>query len=218
VKWACGIANRDLGKLTKTGKNKLDDKQVDAMLAAAAKWPPASSTASSRSTSIRRLRHVEQHERQRSDRQPRDRAARGDRLAAAKPVHPNDHVNMGQSTNDTFRRRFTSPWRSKFTAVFFPNFVVCETHSRKRRKLECIHQDWAHAFGRRDSDPFGQEIGGFVRQIELSMGRATRAYEAVLELPVGGTAVGTASTRIPNSAPGWQRASRSKRGSISWKP
>ncbi len=50
-----------------------------------------------------RLGHLEQHERQRGD-QPTGRSSclGGDRFAAEKPIHPNDHVNMGQSTNDMF--------------------------------------------------------------------------------------------------------------------
>ena len=53
VKWAAGIANRDLGKLARTGKNRLSDKQIEALLAAARKSPRASSTTNSPSTSIR---------------------------------------------------------------------------------------------------------------------------------------------------------------------
>jgi fumarate hydratase, class II len=48
-----------------------------------------------------RLRHPDQHERQRGDRQPRQRDARR-RLGSKSPVHPNDHVNMSQSSNDCF--------------------------------------------------------------------------------------------------------------------
>jgi fumarate hydratase class II len=52
VKLACATANRDLGKPTKTGKNKLSDDQREAA-PPAAKWPTGSSTTSSRSTSFR---------------------------------------------------------------------------------------------------------------------------------------------------------------------
>ena len=49
-----------------------------------------------------RRRHVAQHERQRGARQPRRRAARRRARRRTRRVHPNDHVNMGQSTNDVF--------------------------------------------------------------------------------------------------------------------
>ena len=49
-----------------------------------------------------RRRHVAQHERQRGARQPRRRAPRRRDAASTALVHPNDHVNMGQSTNDVF--------------------------------------------------------------------------------------------------------------------
>ena len=45
-------------------------------------------------------RHLDQHERQRGDRQPRQRDRSAASAAAKTPVHPNDHVNMGQSSND----------------------------------------------------------------------------------------------------------------------
>ena len=48
-----------------------------------------------------RLRHPDQHERQRGDRQPRQRKL-GGKLGAKSPIHPNDHVNMSQSSNDCF--------------------------------------------------------------------------------------------------------------------
>ena len=103
VKLACGIANRDLGKLTGTGKNPLNDKQVEAMLASCrevaegkfdAEFPiDVYQTGSGTSSNMNANEVIA------------NRAIEmlgGDRLALAKPVHPNDHVNMGQSTNCTF--------------------------------------------------------------------------------------------------------------------
>jgi fumarate hydratase class II len=103
VKYACGVANRDLGKLTQTGKNKLNDEQVAAMLAACrevaagkfdAEFPidvfqTGSGTSSNMNTNeVIANRAIE--------------ILGGDRFSTSKPVHPNDHVNMGQSTNDIF--------------------------------------------------------------------------------------------------------------------
>ncbi len=103
VKYACGVANRDLGKLQNTGKNRLDAKQIELMLQAAKEvaagkfddqfpidvFQTGSGTSSNMNANeVIANRAIE--------------LAGGDRFALAKPIHPNDHVNMGQSTNDTF--------------------------------------------------------------------------------------------------------------------
>src|SRR5215207_6516139 len=103
VKLACATANRDLGKLTKTGKNKLSDQQVEKLLAACREvsegklddqfpidvFQTGSGTSSNMNANeVIANRAIE--------------LLGGDRFAREKPVHPNDHVNMGQSTNDIF--------------------------------------------------------------------------------------------------------------------
>ncbi len=71
------IANRDLGKLTGTGKNRLDDKQVDALLAACREVADGKLDDQFPDRRLsNRLRHLEQHERQRGDQQPGDRNPR----------------------------------------------------------------------------------------------------------------------------------------------
>ena len=103
VKYAGGIANRDLGKLTGSGKNPLDDQQVDAMLNAArevidgkldGEFPIDVFQTGSGTSSNMNVNEVISN-----------RAIEingGDRFDENKPIHANDHVNMGQSTNDTF--------------------------------------------------------------------------------------------------------------------
>src|SRR6185295_14558061 len=100
VKLACALANRDLGKLTQSGKNRLNDQQVEKLLAACREvaegkfdgefpidvFQTGSGTSSNMNTNeVIANRAIE--------------LAGGDRFAMAKPIHPNDHVNMGQSTN-----------------------------------------------------------------------------------------------------------------------
>ncbi|HJT33567.1 MAG TPA: class II fumarate hydratase [Pirellulales bacterium] len=199
VKYACGVANRDLGKLTKTGKNRLSDQQVQAMLdacreVAAGKFDrefpiDIYQTGSGTSSNMNANEVVS------------NRAIEllgGDRMQAAKAVHPNDHVNMGQSTNDTFP-----------TAIHVAAAV--EINDRLRPALTRLHESLADKarqwdriikIGRThlaDATPLrlGQEIAGFARQIELSLERAGRASDAVRELPVGGTAVGTGINTHP---------------------
>src|SRR5262249_50843513 len=103
VKWACGVANNELGKLTETGKNRLNADQVQAMLSAAkevaggkfdAEFPiDVFQTGSGTSSNMNANEVIS------------NRAIeimKGDRFDQQKPIHPNDHINMGQSTNDTF--------------------------------------------------------------------------------------------------------------------
>ena len=116
----------------------------------------------------------------------------GGELGAKDPVHPNDHVNAGQSSNDVFP-----------TAVHLAAYLACAEELLP--SLETLHGSLAGkaaAFadvvkpGRThlmDATPvtLGQEFGGYARQVELGMARVRAALERVGELPLGGTAVGT---------------------------
>ncbi|NNE00030.1 MAG: class II fumarate hydratase [Pirellulaceae bacterium] len=199
VKYACGVANRDLDKLTGSGKNPLTDSQVAAMLQATEEvaqgklneqfpvdvFQTGSGTSSNMNVNeVISNRAIE--------------IAGGDRMSESKSIHPNDHVNMGQSTNDTFP-----------TAIHVATAVQIETGllPALRRLHESLSQKAAQwdkviKIGRThlmDATPLrlGQEFGGFARQVELSITRAQIARDAVLELPVGGTAVGSGINTHP---------------------
>ncbi|MEM1195075.1 MAG: class II fumarate hydratase [Pseudomonadota bacterium] len=108
------------------------------------------------------------------------------------PVHPNDHCNMGQSSNDTF------PTVMHIAAA-------SDTIEKLIPALDHLHQaltDKAEAFadivkiGRthlQDATPLtlGQEFSGYAKQIEYGVARLESALPRVLELAQGGTAVGT---------------------------
>ena len=64
----------------------------------------------------------------------------------------------------------------------------------------------------------GQEFGGFARQIELSIERANQARDAVLELPVGGTAVGSGINTHPEFGSRVAAEIATETGSLLWKP
>ena len=103
VKYACAIANRDLGKLTGSGKNPLTDAQVEVLLTACrevaegkhdAEFPVDVFQTGSGTSSNMNINEVISN---------RSVELLGeDRFQTEKVVHPNDHVNMGQSTNDIF--------------------------------------------------------------------------------------------------------------------
>jgi fumarate hydratase class II len=199
VKYACAIANRDLGKLTGSGKAPLTAPQVAALLQAAKEvaggaladqFPIDVFQTGSGTSSNMNINEVISN-----------RAIEltgGDRFAKEKSIHPNDHVNMGQSTNDTFP-----------TAIHVA--VALEIEKHLLPALKHLHQQLAEKsrqwdgvikIGRThlmDATPLrlGQEFGGFARQIELSLRRAAAARDAVLELPVGGTAVGSGINTHP---------------------
>ncbi len=199
VKYACGVANRDLGKLQNTGKVRLNAKQIGFMLEAAQEvaagkfddqfpidvFQTGSGTSSNMNANeVIANRAIE--------------LAGGDRFQAAKPIHPNDHVNMGQSTNDTFPTAIHVAVGMSIARTLIPALKkFADTLAAKAKQWDKIIK-----IGRThlaDATPIrlGQEFGGFARQLDLSIGRAETAIEAVLELPVGGTAVGSGINTHP---------------------
>ena len=199
VKFACGVANRDLGKLTGTGKNPLNTQQVTAMLQAAQEvvqgkfdqeFPIDVFQTGSGTSSNMNVNEVISN---------RALEILGlDRFQAQKAVHPNDHVNMGQSTNDTFPTAIHVAVACAIKDHLIP--ALSKFHKVIAEKAE--QWDKIIKIGRThlaDATPLrlGQEFGGFARQLELSIERAERALQAVLELPVGGTAVGSGINTHP---------------------
>jgi fumarate hydratase class II len=199
VKYAAAIANRDLGKLTGSGKNPLTQKQVEALLQAArevaegrfdAEFPiDVFQTGSGTSSNMNANEVISNRAIETTG---------GDRYAEKKPIHPNDHVNMGQSTNDMFP-----------TAIHVAVGVAIKNRlipalTKLQRTLADKAKSWDKIIkiGRThlaDATPLrlGQEFAGFARQLELSIERAERAIAAVLELPAGGTAVGSGINTHP---------------------
>src|SRR5947209_8341300 len=122
----------------------------------------------------------------------------GDRFAAKKPIHPNDHVNMGQSTNDMFPTAIHVAVGLGIARRLVPAL------DRLQKVLADKAQKWDGIIkiGRThlaDATPIrlGQEISGYARQLERCQHQAWRAQYAVMELPAGGTAVGTGINTHP---------------------
>jgi fumarate hydratase class II len=116
----------------------------------------------------------------------------GGEVGSRSPVHPNDHVNRSQSSNDVI------PTVIHIAAVL----AIREDLLPALGHLHDALEEKARAFdtivktGRthlQDATPIrlGQEFGGYAAQVEKGIGRAGRAIEALLELPLGGTAVGS---------------------------
>jgi fumarate hydratase, class II len=122
----------------------------------------------------------------------------GDRFAKQKSIHPNDHVNMGQSTNDMFPTAIHVAVGQAIAKELIP--ALQRFHKVLLGKAKAW--DDIIKIGRThlaDATPIrlGQEFSGYARQLELSVDRAQRALQSILELPAGGTAVGTGINTHP---------------------
>ncbi len=199
VKLAAAVANRDLGKLTGSGKNPLTDDRVETLLASCQEvidgklddeFPIDVFQTGSGTSSNMNVNEVIANR--------ATELAGGDRFTAEKLVHPNDHVNMGQSTNDMFPAAIHVAVAEGIGSRLIPAL------ERFRDSLQAKADEWDRVIkiGRThlaDATPLrlGQEIGGLARQLDLSVDRARRAIEAILELPAGGTAVGSGINTHP---------------------
>ena len=107
-------------------------------------------------------------------------------------MHPNDHVNRSQSSNDVF------PTALHIAAARTAHETLLPAMDALRQALDAKRQQFWDILkiGRthlQDAVPMrlGQEFGGYARQVELSQARIRQALEDIYELPLGGTAVGS---------------------------
>jgi fumarate hydratase class II len=119
------------------------------------------------------------------------------------PVHPNDHVNLSQSSNDTF------PTAMHIAVALELDMLLLPAIRSLIATLRRLSEDFAAIIkiGRthlQDAVPLtlGQEFSGYVAQLELGLGALVPGLPAVLQLAIGGTAVGTGL----NAPPGFGEA------------
>lgn len=124
----------------------------------------------------------------------------GGTVGSKQPVHPNDHVNMGQSSNDSFPTAMSIAGVLEIDRALLP--ALQEFHAALLAKAEefsgIVKIGRTHL---QDATPvtLGQEFSGYARQIELGIERVRGALPRLMELAQGGTAVGTGL----NAAPGF---------------
>jgi len=125
----------------------------------------------------------------------------GNPLGSQKPVHPNDHVNRAQSTNDSF------PTAIHVAASLQMNELLIPAVQRLRDTLDEKSKEFSDIvkIGRthlQDATPLtlGQEFSGYVSQLDHGLKRLHQALEGLYELPLGGTAVGTGLNAHPEYA------------------
>jgi fumarate hydratase class II len=116
-----------------------------------------------------------------------------------KPVNPNDHVNMGQSTNDTIHTAIHIAGYAEIKEKLLPAIKKLEGELKKKS------QEFDHVLktGRthlQDAVPLrlGQEFGAYGSMMHLAYKRVERAMDGLLELAIGGSAVGTGLNTSPN--------------------
>ena len=184
IKQACAMANKESGKL--------DAKIGDAIIQAAGEvfegkfddnfplvvWQTGSGTQSNmNSNEVIANRAIE---------------ILGGVIGSKDPVHPNDHCNMGQSSNDTF------PTAMHIAAAMTVRDVLLPGLTKLAEGLEAKADEFKDIIkiGRthtQDATPLtlGQEFGGYAHQIRQGIARVEAALPGIYELAQGGTAVGT---------------------------
>ncbi|MEB8386337.1 class II fumarate hydratase [Rhodobacteraceae bacterium KMM 6894] len=192
IKKACAQANLELGKLDKT--------RADAIIEVAGEviagrwddnfplvvWQTGSGTQSNMNANeVIANRAIE---------------ILGGVIGSKDPVHPNDHCNMGQSSNDTF------PTAMHIAAAMAAHEVTLPGLEKLHAALDKKAKAWAHIIkiGRthtQDATPLtlGQEFSGYTHQVAMGIQRIKDALGRIYELAQGGTAVGTGL----NTTKGW---------------
>ncbi|MFJ1291930.1 class II fumarate hydratase [Paracoccus yeei] len=127
----------------------------------------------------------------------------GGEMGSKKPVHPNDHVNMGQSSNDTF------PTAMHVAIAMHARDVLIPGLEKLHKALVAKSEEFKDIIkiGRthtQDATPLtlGQEFGGYAHQVQKGIERVKLALSDIYELAQGGTAVGTGL----NTKKGWDTA------------
>jgi fumarate hydratase class II len=193
IKWACAQVNRDLGlldeqktKLIQQAAQEVIDGKLDGQFVV-----DIFQTGSGTSTNMNTNEVI---------------AGRANELATGtrggkEPIHPNDHVNMEQSSNDVIPTAMHISAACAIKESLSP--ALEHLSAALRRKAEQF--DSIVKIGRthlQDATPIrlGQELSGYAQQAKLGTVRCLRAIHALHELPLGGTAVGTGINSHPQFA------------------
>jgi fumarate hydratase class II len=122
----------------------------------------------------------------------------GGKIGSKTPLHPNDHVNRGQSSNDTFPTVMHIATVLEIHKLLFPALEKLEKALRTKEEAfkEIIKIGRTHL---QDATPItlGQEFSGYATQIKMSMTRVKNVLPHLYELAQGGTAVGTGLNAHP---------------------
>jgi len=113
-------------------------------------------------------------------------------MGSKKPVHPNDHVNMSQSSNDTYPTAMHVAAAEEIVATLIPalKHLHAALDAKARAWSDIVKIGRTHT---QDATPLtlGQEFSGYAKQVENGIARIELTLPALMELAQGGTAVGT---------------------------
>ncbi|MFN4062490.1 MAG: class II fumarate hydratase [Paracoccus hibiscisoli] len=127
----------------------------------------------------------------------------GGEMGSKKPVHPNDHCNMGQSSNDTFPTAMHVAIGMLARDVLLPGLekLAAALEAKSTEFKDIIKIGRTHT---QDATPLtlGQEFGGYAHQVRKGIERVRACLPDIYELAQGGTAVGTGL----NTKVGWDTA------------
>jgi fumarate hydratase class II len=127
--------------------------------------------------------------------------ALGGELGSKKPVHPNDHVNMSQSSNDSFPSAMHIAAAMRIAQHLLPALDGLQRALEKKTKefAKIVKTGRTHTM---DATPItlGQEFSGYAAQVKSAIARLKLAQRELYPLPQGGTAVGTGLNSKPKFA------------------
>ena len=193
LKKACALVNQDLGKLP-ADKAKLIAQAADEVIAGKLNdqfplriWQTGSGTQTNMNVNeVIANRAIE---------------LAGGQLGSKKPIHPNDDVNLSQSSNDTFPAAMHIAAAERVKTALIP--AIHNVHDAIAAKAEEFKD--IVKIGRthlQDAVPltFGQEFGGWASLLQRDIKRLEQALDGLYDLAIGGTAVGTGLNAHPEFA------------------
>ncbi|NKB56076.1 MAG: class II fumarate hydratase [Alphaproteobacteria bacterium] len=123
----------------------------------------------------------------------------GGTLGSKQPVHPNDHVNLGQSSNDTFPTVMHIATAREINAHLLPalTHLLAALEAKAVAFADIVKIGRTHT---QDATPLtlGQEFSGYAAQVKGGIARVTQSLDGLYELAQGGTAVGTGLNATPD--------------------
>ncbi|HSA91429.1 MAG TPA: class II fumarate hydratase [Terriglobales bacterium] len=198
LKKACALVNQDLGKLP-ADKAQLIVQAADEVIAGKLNeqfplriWQTGSGTQTNMNVNeVISNRAIE---------------LAGGEMGSKKPIHPNDHVNMSQSSNDTFPAAMHIAAAERVERALIPAVqgVASAIRAKAKQFQDVVKIGRTHL---QDAVPLtlGQEFGGWASLLERDIARLKQVLEGLYELAIGGTAVGTGLNTHPEFA---QRAAK----------
>jgi len=122
-------------------------------------------------------------------------------LGSKSPIHPNDHVNMSQSSNDTFPAAMHIAAAERIHNALIPSVrrVHVALDAKAKEFADVVKIGRTHLM---DATPLtvGQEMGGWASLVERDIARLEQSLDGIYDLAIGGTAVGTGLNAHPEFA------------------